>query len=75
LNSILMQYNLQWPLAVSGLFWLKKTEKVSDSLVIDSEFMQVVAGEDVVTIYLYNCTVHFVVYLSNTPTNAHTYSF
>jgi len=44
-----MQYNLPWPLAVSGLSWLMETEEVSDSLDIDSEFMQVVAEEDVVT--------------------------
>ena len=56
-----MQYILPWPLAVSGLSWLMETEKVSDSLDIDSEFMQVVAGEDAVTIYLYRWTVHFVV--------------
>jgi len=27
------------------------------------------------TYYLYRCTVHFVVYLSNTQTNAHIHSF
>jgi hypothetical protein len=44
-----MRSNIVWPLAVSGLSWLMETEKVSDKLDINSEFMQVVAGEDVGT--------------------------
>jgi len=33
--------------------------------------MMILNGGDSSVMYLYRCTVYFVVYLSNTPTNAH----